>query len=434
MSTGPVRLVVIDPGHFHAALVQKHPYGGEVSGDVRVYAPRGPELESHLALVRSFNARAEDPTRWNEIVYEGDDFLARAVEENRGAENAVAVLAGRNDLKAGYCLAAVRAGFHVLADKPLAITPETYGTLAEAVGLARERNLVVMDLMTDRYDVLNQLQSALAHDAELFGEQLAGTPEEPGIVRESVHHFLKLVNGAPLRRPPWYYDTDRQGAAIVDVTTHVVDDVRWTALPGAHLSLSDVEVVSARRWPTPVALEDFAASTGCADWPAALRGRLDASGTLLCDANGEFTCRQRGIYAKVRVEWRIRAAAGCGDAAYALMRGSRAEVGIRTDASSGPVLFVRASPGGGAVRAALDRALARLSRRWPGLSSVQEPGGWRVVVPAEHVVSHEEQFREAARTVLGWVRGGQPQSEYDHLLLKYRTLVDAFEKSAPRAG
>ena len=44
MSASPVRLVVIDPGHFHAALVQKHSYGGEVSDDVRVYAPRGPEL------------------------------------------------------------------------------------------------------------------------------------------------------------------------------------------------------------------------------------------------------------------------------------------------------------------------------------------------------------------------------------------------------
>ena len=69
-----------------------------------------------------------------------------------------------------------------------------------------------------------------------------------------------------------------------------------------------------------------------------------------------------------------------------------------------------------------------------GFKALVNFGGWRVAVPAEHVVSHEEQFREAAKTVLGWVRDGQPQSEYDHLLLKYRTLVDAFEKSAPHAG
>ena len=112
---GRVHFVVIDPGHFHAALVQKHPYGDDVSTDVRVYAPRGPELDAHLALIKSFNERAENPTRWNEIVYEGDDYLERAVEDNRGVRNVVVVLAGRNDRKAGYCLAAVRPGFRVLA-------------------------------------------------------------------------------------------------------------------------------------------------------------------------------------------------------------------------------------------------------------------------------------------------------------------------------
>lgn len=428
---GRVHFVVIDPGHFHAALVQKHPYGDDVSTDVRVYAPRGPELDAHLALIKSFNERAENPTRWNEIVYEGDDYLERAVEDNRGVRNVVVVLAGRNDRKAGYCLAAVRAGFHVMADKPLAITPETYATLAEAVAIARDRNLVVMDLMTDRHEFLNSLQSELAHDRALFGEQVAGTAENPGIVRESVHHFFKLVNGAPLKRPAWYYDAACQGAAIVDVTTHIVDDVRWTALRDAHLSQGDVEVVSARRWPTPVTLADFKASTGAGDWTDGLRRGLDADGVLQCDANGEFTFRQRGVFAKVRVEWRFRAPPGGGDASYALMRGTKAEVGIRTGASEGAVLFVRPAPGADAaeVGAALDSALKRLSGRWPGLSASPEDGGWRVAAPKELFVSHEEQFREVAKTILGWVRGGQPLRERDNLLVKYRTLVDAYRMS-----
>ena len=431
---GKLHFVVIDPGHFHAALVQKHPYGDDVSTDVRVYAPRGPELDAHLALIRSFNERAENPTRWNEIVYSGDDYLERAVEENRGARNVVVVLAGRNDRKAGYCLAAVRAGFHVMADKPLAITPETYGTLSEAMRIAREKNLVVMDLMTDRHEFLNSLQSELAHDAALFGEQVAGSPENPGIVRESVHHFFKLVNGAPLKRPAWYYDTSCQGAAIVDVTTHIVDDVRWTALRDARLSQDDVEVVSARRWPTPVTLADFKASTGCGEWTEGLRRALDADGVLQCDANGEFTYRQRGVFAKVRVEWRFRAQPGGGDASYALMRGTKAEVGIRTGAADGAVLFVRPAPGADAAKvgAALDAALKRLSGRWPGLAFEPESVGWRVVAPKKLFVSHEEQFREVAKTILGWVRGGQPQGERDNLLVKYRTLVDAYRISGKK--
>ena len=45
----------------------------------------------------------------------------------------IAVLAGRNDLKVDYALAAVRAGCHVLADKPLVIDDAGYGKLVAAV-------------------------------------------------------------------------------------------------------------------------------------------------------------------------------------------------------------------------------------------------------------------------------------------------------------
>ena len=44
-----VRFMTLDPGHFHAALVQKEMYPG-VSPQVDVYAPLGPDLLGHLAL------------------------------------------------------------------------------------------------------------------------------------------------------------------------------------------------------------------------------------------------------------------------------------------------------------------------------------------------------------------------------------------------
>ena len=43
----PVRLLTVDPGHFHAALVQKIMYP-QVSPDVHVYAPEGPDVLQHL--------------------------------------------------------------------------------------------------------------------------------------------------------------------------------------------------------------------------------------------------------------------------------------------------------------------------------------------------------------------------------------------------
>src|SRR3954468_16264961 len=65
-----VKLITLDPGHFHAALVQKSMYPG-IDSIVHVYAPDGPEVESHLALVNGYNSRKESATRWAEEVYKG---------------------------------------------------------------------------------------------------------------------------------------------------------------------------------------------------------------------------------------------------------------------------------------------------------------------------------------------------------------------------
>src|SRR5579864_650068 len=65
-----MHLITLDPGHFHASLVQKFMYP-EVSPVVNVYAPTGPDLQEHLARIESFNNRTNDPTHWQEKVYTG---------------------------------------------------------------------------------------------------------------------------------------------------------------------------------------------------------------------------------------------------------------------------------------------------------------------------------------------------------------------------
>ena len=47
-----VGLVVIDPGHFHAALTQKRA-NPHLADEVRVFAPEGKELRDHLKLIES---------------------------------------------------------------------------------------------------------------------------------------------------------------------------------------------------------------------------------------------------------------------------------------------------------------------------------------------------------------------------------------------
>jgi hypothetical protein len=100
----------------------------------------------------------------------------------------------------------------------------------------------------------SKLKRELARIPALFGELERGSPEEPGIVKESVHYFAKTVAGAPLIRPAWFFDANQQGEAIVDVSTHLVDLILWQSFPGEPIDYrnpsDDVEVISARTWNT----------------------------------------------------------------------------------------------------------------------------------------------------------------------------------------
>src|SRR5712671_2955189 len=71
---GMVQLITLDPGHFHAALVQKSMYSG-VDSLVHVYAPEGSDLQLHIDRINAFNARKDDPTHWREDIYTGNDYF-----------------------------------------------------------------------------------------------------------------------------------------------------------------------------------------------------------------------------------------------------------------------------------------------------------------------------------------------------------------------
>src|SRR5436309_1823155 len=107
----------------------------QVSPVVHVYAPGGPDLEQHLQRIETFNTRAENPTHWQEKVYTGPDFLERMVSDKPGN---VVVVSGNNARKTEYIARAVEAGFNVLADKPMAITPENFELLRKTFEQAAE--------------------------------------------------------------------------------------------------------------------------------------------------------------------------------------------------------------------------------------------------------------------------------------------------------
>ena len=56
-------IVIINPGHFHAGLVlrEMHP---RLSEHVYIYSEPGQDLDNYLKLIKSFNQREQNPTRW----------------------------------------------------------------------------------------------------------------------------------------------------------------------------------------------------------------------------------------------------------------------------------------------------------------------------------------------------------------------------------
>ncbi len=427
-----VKFIELDPGHFHAALVLNRSYEG-VSKDVRVFAPKGPDLESHQKLVTAFNTREKDPTAWNEIVYTGDDYLAKALAAD-GKESSVVVLAGKNNLKADYYLSAVKAGFNVLSDKPMAITPDAFAKFEEAAALAEKKGLYFADIMTERNEITTILQRALVGSKDLYGEQEKGTPEDPAVTKVSVHHFCKLVNGKPLQRPGWYYDTDQQGEAIVDVTTHLTDLVQWETFPGQTLSKADVKMCSARVWPTPITAADYEKSTGLKTWPDFLKKDVDKDNVLQCKANGEFTYALKGVYAKVSVEWHFMPPAGTGDTHYSLMRGTKAEIVIRQGKEEGFKPKVYVLPRKGQDKAALEKSLgaavAAFNKTYPGVTFKPYGEGWLMEVPQKYEIGHEAHFSQVMQMYLGWMKKGEQPADYiPNMIVKYYTLAEAWKAS-----
>ncbi len=423
-----ISLITLDPGHFHAYLVQKQMYP-EINPVVHVYAPKGSEVKAHLKQIENFNHRADNPTSWKEEVFVGTNYLSKMLADKAGN---VVVMAGNNARKAEYIAACVNAGLNVHSDKPMAITPEDYVVLKQALIDADQKGVLVRDIMTERYEITTILQAALSRYPELYGTQDIGTPENPAITKESVHHFCKVVAGKPLQRPAWFYDTTQQGQGIVDVTTHLVDLIQIALFPDANLKPEDVAILSAKKWATDLTPEQFKLSTGDTPYPDMLRSYVDNKGTLKVDANGEFTYTLRGVHAKVSVIWNFQAPAGAGDTHYSQMRGSKATLIIRQGADQGykPRLYVEPAAGASkvAAEAALRDALAEQNKIYPGISYKPVATGWEIIINDKYDVGHEAHFIASTQQYIEYFKlGKMPRWETDYMLTKYYTTTEAYK-------
>jgi predicted dehydrogenase len=426
---GEVQLITLDPGHFHAALVQKIMYD-QVSPVVHVYAPAGADVEDHLSRVEGFNNRAENPTAWQEKVYTGPDFLEKMIKEKRGN---VVVISGNNARKTEYILKSVDAGLNVLADKPMCIDKAGFARLKDAFALAEKNHLLLYDIMTERSEITTVLQKELALMPTVFGTLEKGSLENPAVTKESVHHFFKYVAGNPIKRPAWFFDTSQQGEGLVDVTTHLVDLVQWECFPAQIIDYSqDIELLAAKRWPTMLSREQSAKVTGLADFPDYLSAQLNGDGQLPVYSNGEIDYSVKGVHAKVSVVWKFQAPEGAGDTHFSIMRGSKASLIIRQGQEQNylPELYVEAREGGNAdeLAVALADALVELQQEYPGIDLRKEGENWRVLIPDSYRLGHEAHFGEVTERFLHYLVDGKlPEWEVPNMLAKYYLTTTALE-------
>jgi predicted dehydrogenase len=423
-------LIVLDPGHFHAALLQKTMYR-QIDSTVQVFAPSadGPEVKAYLNLIDEYNNRAEDPTHWNEKVYSGPDYLQKMLQE-KSAQNAIVVIAGNNKKKTDYITKSIEGSLNVLADKPMAITPQDFEQLKKAFETAKGKKVLLYDIMTERYALTNILQKMFVHLPEVFGELKKGTEERPSIIFKSVHHFYKEVSGKPAMRPVWYFDVDQQGEGIVDVTTHLIDLIQWECFPQTVFNYKeDIRMLSARHWPTPLNLEQFSKVTGVDAFPAFLQKDVK-EGTLNVYANGEINYMLKGIHTQVGIEWRYVAPEGSGDTYYSAIHGTNASLVIYQDKAQDykPALYIKPVNKNKDWQASLHAGMDKIHQNYPGVKVKPEGDSLRVIIPDEVKTGHEQRFSGVVKKYLQYLEEGKlPEWERSFMLTKYYTTTKALE-------
>ena len=422
-----VKLMTLDPGHFHAALIQKTSYQ-DIDSTVDVYAPDGPEVKDFLSKIQGYNNRAENPTNWTVNTHLSEDYLEKMITEKPGN---VMVVSGKNSKKIDYVLAAVNAGLNVYADKPLVVNQEGFEKLQKVFEIAKEKNLLVYDIMTERFEVTTGIQKALSMKSEVFGMLLDGTPSEPSISKESVHHLSKIVSGKPLVRPAWFLDTNQQGEGIVDVTTHLVDLVQWEAFPGQIIDQSDIKIISCKRWTTSLAPDQFKNITGLANYPEYLEKDVK-SDTLNIYCNGEINYTIKGKHAKVSVIWNYKAPEGTGDTHHSIMRGSKSDLIIKQGDAENykPTLYV-VSKGGENFESNLNNALESIQGEYPGIKANKiSDSKWKILIPEVLKIGHEAHFGQVTDNYLKYLKDSQlPAWEVPNMITKYYTTTQAYKKA-----
>jgi len=425
----PRHIIVLDPQHPHASGVFAQPIPG-VSTTVHVYAPPGQAVNAFLESLGSFNHRQSNPTAWKIESHINADFLRSMLQEPAGN---IVVITSRNDLKIQYILSCLRAGQNVLADKPWIINGKDFASLETSLNIARKKQLAFYDGMTERFNVAYQIQRELMRDPDVFGRPLTGTVSKPAVELKNLHSLVKFDRGKVVIRPPWFLDVRKQGEAIADVGTHLIDLEMWTLFPDQPIDYRrDVQVLEATRSPIALTLAQFERLTNVNGWPDFLKEAVrDNRLQYFCNNTASYTIR--GIHAAISDRWEYESPGALSDSYLVLYRGTRSAIRVRQSNLENYVSEIDIIPNDGeqvaAFTAALKRKLKDLSGVYPNLGFRNDSGSIRVTIPEELRERGGSRFGQLVEQFLNYVRTPQsvPAWEAPNLLAKYYITTTAVQ-------
>ena len=352
--------------------------------------------------------------------------MQRLIAERPGR---LAIVAGRNDIKMDLIARLHAEGFCVLGDKPWIIRSDQL----EALRTTASTPPLAMDIMTERREVAVRLQHALIRNEDVFGAfDVEG--DAPAVSLQSVHFLYKLVNGRPLVRPAWYFDTRVQGEGMTDVNTHLVDLAQWFIGDERPFDYErDIQLISAVQWPTEVPLELFRQITGLADFPDPLRADV-VNDRLRYLCNARLSCRMRGVPVRAEALWGLTIPEGGGDTHEIAARGTRATIVVRLDQTTRFRTQLTVHPAIPDARFGdrLAKALESFQDRFPGVSAEAVGDAFCITIPDALRTTHEEHFAVVLDAFIGYADSGQwPANLGPDLIAKYTLLERAREMANP---
>ncbi|MEY4947126.1 MAG: hypothetical protein RIR22_1827 [Planctomycetota bacterium] len=419
--------VQVDPGHFHSALVLKESLDG-VASTIHVYSELDQLLLNHLSLVSGFNQRADNPSNWKLEVHTGPDSLDRLIKEKMGE---AVIIAGHNRSKIKTILACLENGFHVLADKPWVIEAVDFPLLEKALRVAQEKNLVVMDVMTERWEVVSMLQRELSNSLEIMGPFLK--TGRPALSLRSSHSLCKKVNGLQLRRPVSFFDIAEQGEGLTDVGIHLVDLSMWLLFPDKGIHKNDIRIKSATRWPTILDLSQFQAATGQEKYPASLDDYVEGD-CLTYFGNNTVDFEIHGLNIHVDTRWDFMAGPDGLDTYSAITRGEKARIELRQNEATNfeSEIFVKpVSHSMDQLQMLLEAKIKDISQKYEGLGLIRHDEEFQLSIPKKLRTGHESHFGMITRQFLSHLRKESPipSWEFANHLSRYFITVEGVKMS-----